>query len=402
MNSDHQTNDRLTEPVVLLFQTSPFGTLDAIVQHDGKSVYFYLNQPARPTNQTGSGNQNKFGTRACWVRNIQVGPLTLNEDEMRQGISPMLPRTQCIHRDAQPIPQSEQLSVVWLEEGNGAALIESLPDCAPVTLAVIPPWSGIDGFHGYSSQCAIESPLCWPMPDHPGLNERIERAFEFWQRWGTNSGDPPNNETGGPSPGPDPFAELQPEILRALDAKFCAAEPAPARKYYSIDGGQFPPRGLVRYQTSNEVLLATVGMSICPQPAVELFTDDPINYRRIELAIRLQFPEDSSNDSIDIVIESVAKQLSGLASHPWKNFTWLGPGHTCPLHNAAPNCESALLARDQFVSVSEKDRVRFPKFRNDPINLLWLIPITNLEQQQLRDQSTNADEIIKTYLASCL
>jgi len=102
------------------------------------------------------------------------------------------------------------------------------------------------------------------MPDHPGLNERIERAFEFWQQWGKKSGDPPTNETGGPLPGLDPFAELQPEILRAYDANFFDLEPVPTRKYYSIDGGQFPPRGLVQYQSPNEVVLATVGMSTCP------------------------------------------------------------------------------------------------------------------------------------------
>ena len=42
----------------LLFETSPYGNLDAIAQHDGRVLYLYL-----------SGDDT-FGTRACWVRNL--------------------------------------------------------------------------------------------------------------------------------------------------------------------------------------------------------------------------------------------------------------------------------------------------------------------------------------------
>lgn len=382
MNSNTQSTNRLTEPVVLLFQSSPFGTLDAIVQHDSRAVYFYLNQPE-------TDPPSVFGTRACWVRNLDEGPLVLNEDEMKRGISPMLPRTQCVHREAQPIPQTDHLHVVWFEEGNGAALIETLPGAAPVTLAIIPPWSGLEGFHGYAAECAIESPLCWPLPENPKLEQRIERAKQFWGQWANpNDKHPVDRQR-------DPFAKLQPEILQAYDARFSSSESQPfERKYFSIDGGQFPPRGLVQYQNKNEFVLVTVGMSVCPQPAVELFADDPANYRRIELAIRLPLASISTTDQTDIDIQSVAKQLSGLAVYPWKNFTWFGPGHTCGLVDAAPDCESALLVHDHQLAKSESDQVSLPNFRDDPLNLLWLIPITALDDKRLRDNSITADEII--------
>ncbi len=254
--------DRLDEPVVLLFETSPFGTLDAIVQHDGKSVYFYLNESKQ-------GRQNVFGTRACWVRNLDIGPFVLNEDEMRQGISPMLPRTETLHREGQPVPDPQNLRIVWLEEGNGAALIEVLPNSDTTqTLAVIPPWSGLEGFHGYAAECAVETPLCWPMPDNPRLELRIKRAKEFWEEFESQ---------------PDPFAQLQPQILSAYDGQFLPSrdkngrqsDRLPQQQYFSINGGNFPPRGMVSYQFSDLLILATVGVSLCPQPAVELFTEDP-------------------------------------------------------------------------------------------------------------------------------
>ncbi len=386
MNSANPTSDRLIEPVVLLFQSSPFGTLDAIVQHDGNSVYFYLNQPPNPA---ASGGPNKFGTRACWVRNMHVGPLVLNEDEMKQGISPMLPRTHCLHRNGQPVPDPDNLKVIWFEEGNGAALIESVADAEPITLAVIPPWSGLEGFHGYAAECAMESPLCWPMPDNPGLKQRIARAGEFWSRWEAEAGATPN---AGES---NPFAKLQPEILSALDEKFLIANRPVDRKYFSIDGGRFPPCGLVQYQTDDGFVLATVGMSVCPQPAVELFMDDPMNYRRIELAVRRPLEPNATPGAINLAIDAIVKQLSGLATYPWNHFTWLGPGHTCRLLEAAPDCDTALLVHDHRRARPDSKKVRMPVFRDDPINLLWLIPITAVDQQRLQDQSITVDEILE-------
>ena len=384
MNSAHSSTDRLTEPVVLLFQSSPFGSVDAIVQHDGKSVYFYLNATSQQPVPEG---QNKFGTKACWVRNVCEGPLVLNEDEMKQGVSPMLPRTQCVHRAAQPIPETENLQVVWFEEGNGAALIEKLPDSSPTILAVIPPWSGLEGFHGYATECAIESPLCWPMPDNPNLNRRIERARQFWNQWETST------DTTFVNRPENPFAGLQSEILKAYDEKFLTSDAPPlARQYFSIDGGQFPPRGLVQYQTEDGIVFATVGMSVCPQPAVELFTDDPISLRRIELAVRLPVESNSTSESINVAIDSIAKQLSGLAAYPWKNFTWFGPGHTCRFLDIASNCESALLVHDHQLAKPVAGNVNMPTFRDDPLSLLWLVPVPAENQQRLQVRSIDGNQ----------
>jgi len=303
----------------------------------------------------------------------------------------MLPRTHTLNREGQPIPDPQDLRIVWLEEGNGAALIESgsNPD-SHTTLAIIPPWSGLEGFHGYAAECALESPLCWPMPDNPRLDQRIERASDFWQQFEST---------------PDPFSLLQPQILSAYDARFTPSiqddtadrQHSPNHKYFSIDGGKFPPRGMVSYQDSNEMILATVGLSLCPQPAVELFTDDPRNHRRIELAIRLTGDFGNSDDPPRI--EQVGSQLSGLAGYPWRHFTWLGNGHTCSLVDVEPGCDSALLVHDAIISNLTTEPASpylapLPEFRGDPINLLWVIPITIIEQQGLQNTKITIDEVL--------
>jgi len=281
---------------------------------------------------------------------------------MRQGISPMLPKTHCVHRDAQPIPSPERLRIIWLEEGNGAALVEEDPNTgSPKTLAVIPPWSGLEGFHGYSDQCAIESPLCWPIPDNPRLVQRIQMADQFWKSFDSEA---------------DPFSALQHELLKVYDAQFLNqtkdapdSHPAPERDYYQIGGNRFPPRGLVQYQIGHQFIIATVGMSLCPQPAVEIFSENPQGQRRIELAIAVT---DESGLMKPDRLEQLRIQISGLAGYPWRNFTWFGAGHTCRFDGIVPDCDSATFVNESQLSHSDRQAIKMPLFRDDPVQLLWL------------------------------
>ncbi len=343
----------------LLFEAGPYGNLDAIVQHDHRVVYFYLNGP------------EPFGTRACWVRNLQTGPWMLNKDEMAEGIPPMLPRTHCTESAGQPIPNPQDLEIVWLEEGNGAALKET-----GKTIAMIPPWSGIDGFHGYAAACASESPLCWPMPENPQLATRIRRAEDFWRSCQQEAN--------------HPFAILQPQIMDVYHRRFGEEE-----KYFSLDGGQFPPRGAALFRTSDDsgdpsIVIATVGMSFRPQPNVELFVEEPRGLRRIELAISIH------RDATETELQPLLETISGLAAYPWQNWTWYGPGHTCPLAGLGS------LLGDEFeffLFVSENQlkttsAVPIPDFRNDPVNLLWMLPITAVEHRALEKREIELEQIL--------
>ena len=358
------------EPDAILFETSPFGNIDAIVQHDGRVIYFYLNGHA-------IDGQNKFGTRAVWVRNLEEAPYVLDEDEARAGIAPMLPKTCCKHSKPESMLDPDQLEIVWFEEGNGAALrLKQTDSTEAETLAVIPPWSGLEGFHGYAASCIAESPLCWPMPENPKLHQRIKAAADFWATCESDD---------------RPFATLQPKILAAYENAFTASqlEDADQGRYFSIDGGQFPPRGLVQFESAG--VIATVGLSLCAQPAVELFVDDPTNYRRIELAVRLT--DDQMSDSE--LVESIIQQIGSLAAYPWRNLTWLGPGHTCGLKGIQPDSQLALLIPDaQRSATIDQLSVSLDNFRGDPVNLLWLVPITANQQKQLEAGELTTDQVL--------
>lgn len=376
---------RLADPEVLIFETSPFRTLDAIVEHDGLAVYFYLNQPEK---------DGKFGTRACWVRNLEMGPMVFNLDEMQQGIPPQLPRTHCVNRDGQPLPQPDNLSIVWFEEGNGAALMETI-EGESQAIAIIPPWSGLDGFHGYALECANENQVCWPMPDNPNLSLRIRRSQEFWTEFSDQNS-------------PDSFATLQSQLLEYFENRFAIRTEQPSddsnieSEYYRIDNNQFPPRGLTKMKCDDETVVVTIGVSLCPQPAVELFSDNPTNLRRFEIGIRI--PNCSEEQA-----QAAIGQISKLAGYPWRNFTWLGDGHTCEFRGVLAGIENALLVNDSQIQSGQirKDENQplspvpeLPKFRDDPINLLWLIPITATQLDQLKKKEILANEVVNEYLAN--
>lgn len=320
--------------VGLLFETSPYGSINAIVQHDGRAVYFYL-----------SGDDS-FGTRACWVRNVAEAPYVLNTDEMHQGLPPMMPRTHCKSSVPGELPTPENLHIVWFEEGNAAALFEQQN-----LIAVIPPWSGTDGFHGYSADCAVESPLAWPMVEHEQLVLRIKNASEFWQACASEAG--------------HPFAELQPALLQVLDSRF-----GERSAYFKLDGGKFPPRGAAIYRTESATIVVSVGMSFRPQPNVEMAVESPAELRRIELGLEL--PANMTDEEL----EPFLSQLSGLVAYPWNAQTWFGPGASSqfPAFQATHGevCDSV-----SFVSERSRgsDHRRLPDFRGDPIELLWLEPV---------------------------
>ena len=328
---DGMAEDSLTG---LLFETSPYGNMDAIVQHDDQSVYFYLH------------GDESFGTRACWVRNLAEAPYVLDKDVMQHGLPPMMPRTHSKSPDAGEVPKPESLRIVWFEEGNAAALFEHQE-----LIAVIPPWSGTDGFHGYSAQCVMESPLAWPLVDHEQLTRRIGNAQLFWEACGSEAG--------------HPFAELQPRLLEAFDQQF-----GERVKYFALDGGAFPPRGAAIYRQESATVVVSVGMSFRPQPNVEMAVESPAELRRIELGLEL--PGKLSEEELTPFLE----QISGLVAYPWQAQTWFGPGHTCRFP-AYQKTHGEQFDTASFVAerTRSENPLTLPDFRDDPVELLWLMPV---------------------------
>lgn len=319
----------------LLFETSPYGNLDAIVQHDERALFFYLN------------GDESFGTRACWVRNLVPAPLVINKNDLEAGRPPLMPKTHCRSNEPGSLPDPTSLSIVWLEEGNGAALFEQ-----DQVLAIIPPWSGTDGFHGYSTECVMESPIAWPMIENDQLMARINNARQFWESC-TDEAE-------------HPFSILQPQILHAYQSAF-----GQTGKYYSLDGGKFPPRGAMLYRIDSDIIIiASVGMSLRPQPNVEMSVEHPAELRRIELAIRL------SSDCSDEELTPLLEQFSGLVGYPWQAFTWFGVGHTCQFNSLAQftRLQTETVRFESKPNPALSDTISMPVFRGDPVQLLWLNP----------------------------
>ena len=371
-----------SDPVTMLFQPSPLGNLDAIVQHDGRTVYFYLNE-----NPAAISGKPKFGTRACWVQNLTTGPLVFDQAEMQQGLPLLLPRTHTLDRDGTALPDADRLAVVWFEEGNGAALVlQNDQRQTEKVLAVIPPWSGQEDFHGYAAECAVENEVCWPMPTHEALTKRISQADAFWKGFQHEN---------------NPYSLLQQSQLQTYRKRFLAADgdvnrdendvsaKVSGESYFSIDGGKFPPRGLVQYDLADSIVIASVGMSLLPQPMVELATDQPSRFRRVELAVRL--PKQAV-DADETKLTNARNNVSRLAAYPWRNFSWLGAGHTCNFTAVRDGCDNALLVQDSFVRPEGIQPLE--DFRDDPVNLLWLLPVNQEQQQTLLQQPMSRESLM--------
>ena len=334
-NAPREQDEHARDLQTLLFERSPWETVDAIVQHDSRTVYFYLNG-AEP-----------FGTRACWVRNLQPAPWVQDDPPMPSDRPPLMPKTCCASSATCDLPKEDDLNVIWFEEGNGAALLEGSE-----LLAIIPPWSGTEGFHGYARDCIGESRLAWPLPNHPQLQRRLARAAQFWLSFR--------------DPQTDPFRALQQQQLTVYDSLLGGGIEG---HYFAIDGAKFPPRGLSVYEREDAVIGVTVAMALCPQPNVELAVESPAAFRRIELGIRLPT---GLSESIYL---QVWEALSGLAAYPWRQFQWLGTGHTVDFPVLKKVWDEEIDRAALIASDTSEWPVELPSFREDPVRLLWLQPL---------------------------
>lgn len=164
MNSEPD-DDSQAGDTLLYSEVSPNGNIQACVEQEDQVVFFYLH----------GAPETPFSVKSCWVRNLVAAPQSLETERMQMGLAPLLPRNGCAHPQGAPPLSPEDLRIVWFEEGDAAALFLDSE-----ILAIIPPWSGVEGFHGYARDCIAESPLCWPIPTERALFERIERAEAFW------------------------------------------------------------------------------------------------------------------------------------------------------------------------------------------------------------------------------
>lgn len=337
----------MSEPNILLEEWSPVCNMQAFVERTDSCCYFYL--WVKP------GMEDAV-IKSCWICNVSAAPGELDVEGMKQGIAPAMPEEYVLHDTGGMDLNAESLKIVWFEEGNAAALLSE-----EEIICVIPGWGGYKGFSGYSRYMKGSAPCAWGLADAlPVIGERVERSRAFWDWFEFE---------------PDYWMLTQTTHMNTLEKFFGKCE-----NYYAIDGEEFPPRALVRGTRDGVIYGITAGVSLIPMPEVEMwYGDDYRDHRRIELG----FAVAASHEELCSRMYSC---LSSLAAYPWKEITFLGHGHTIP-SQVIKGYEAFLLVDPRLAPGLEMPE--YESCREDPVNLLWVVPITGAEYQFAAEHDIN-------------
>lgn len=258
-----------------------------------------------------------------------------------------MPRSGCGHDPAGIRLDKKALSILWLEEGDAAALLEN-----GKILALIPGWAWREErFPGYARYAVGTTPFAWALQDaEAALAPRVEKSRAYWEAM------------------EDYWKELQESRLAALEAFFGG----PHEQYYAIDGGKFPPKALVTGRREGVRYGFTLGVSALCQPVVEQYwSQDPASHRRIELAFaaREGIPEGRWMAALG--------RISGMTNLPWGEITCLGQGHTVACGETFPGFPAVLLLDQRRLEGTAAPD--FAPVMGEPVTLLWAVPITQAE-----------------------
>lgn len=334
------------EPVVLVESWSPSCPIQAFVEESDTCCYFYL--------WVHPGTENS-SMKSCWICNVGKAPDKIDVDAMKGGMPPAMP-AEYVKHDAEGIRLNrDKLSIVWLEEGDAAALLEG-----DTLICVIPGWSGYQGFCGYSRYALGTAPYAWELAQaEEVLGARVTKSREFWnyfegEYWG----------------------EVQQMHMKVLEDFFGQYE-----QYYAIDGGEFPPKALVSGIRDGVQYGITAGVSLLPMPQVEqYFQEETPDFRRIELGF-------AASEAQSGVCMKMYAYISSISRIPWRDISFLGHGHTIPLPSGGIEGFSAVWLLDSRL-LPQIDAPVYPDFMGDKINLLWLVPLKEEEFVKIKEIGT--------------
>ena len=336
-------------PVTLLESRSPYGSRRVTVEYDGLVTAAYLFDDASPVS-------------AIWIANHAPAPAFTDYAQIEAGRAPLMPAPYTKQPGGRPPLQARDLEALWLEEGDGVAILErGLP------LAVIAGWSDADrGMPGYSSDVIGQTPFGWSLDEAmEGLAARLERSMAYWHWRASDNG----------------WGQFQQALFGHLQAGL-----GPGGHYWDVSSGQQPLVGVTERPPGPGrpyTVLSTVGMSCQRMPVVEQMLEDPSEYARIELAVATTLPS-----------EQAARVFLWLATYPWHAVTWFGPGHSVRwYHEPATfplNGGEAVLLLDspgQLPGPEPPDLSGFV-FGEDPVRWLWVVPISDRDRRFARGHGT--------------
>jgi hypothetical protein len=343
----------------VLESESPYRSRRLVIACDGVTTAAYLHDRAGPV-------------AATWIANHRPAPEAVDMAALRAGRAPEMPAAHTRHVRGRAPLVPEELDVIWLEEGDGVAILEH-----GELLAVIPGWSDSSrGMPGYCRDVIGQTPFAWSLAEAmEGLEPRVRDAADFW-RWRADA---------------DAWAAFQQGTLGFLLNRL-----GPGGRYWDVSGGRQPPVGVSeRPETPRRpyTVLSTVGMSCQRMPVVEQMGEEARASARIELAIATTMPS-----------AEAARIFLWLAQYPWREVTWLGPGHciqwyhepaTFPL--GAGYGAVLLLARPDALLGPDIPNLSGFRMAGEPVTWLWIIPVTERERRLAAERGPDS---LVTHLAA--
>lgn len=331
---------------ILLESRSPVCDIQAIVEETDKNCYLYL--------WFFPGTDKAF-VKSCWICNTQPAPDELDIDGMKNGIAPSMPKEYVLHDINGMRLEQEGLELIWLEEGDGAALIQG-----EELICVVPGWSGYKGFHGYSAYAKGTAPFAWELTQALTLlSGRVAKSKAYWAGFDLDG---------------DYWNVAQKQYIKTLTDFF-----GDYRKYYAIDDGAFPPRALITGEKNEICYCITAGISLLTMPVVEqYYHDNPNDFRRIELGYAVVKRHEPS-------MQVMQSYISAIKNIPWDEITFLGHGHTIPFHGIKGYSAVWLLNSELLEGI---DTPKYEKIQGDKVNLLWLVPLKENEYEWIKEHSS--------------
>lgn len=333
-----------SEPVILAESWSPCCQIQAFVEESDTCCYFYLWFHA--------GMEDAY-IKSCWICNVGKAPTELDVESMEYGMAPAMPAEYVRHGENGIRLKREELSVVWFEEGDAAALLEG-----DTLICVIPGWSGYQGFNGYSRYARGTAPYAWELAGaEEVLGARVSRSRKFWEYFDGEY-----------------WEEVRLLHEKALEAFFGKPE-----KYWGIDGKKFPPKALAAGTKDGVHYGITVGVSLLPMPQVEqYFQGEVSDYRRIELGF-------AAVEGQSDICQKMYSYIAAQSCLPWQEITFLGHGHTIPC-DMIEGFSAVWLLNSRFLP--QIAAPVYPDCMGDRINLLWAVPLKKEEFETLQEIGT--------------
>jgi hypothetical protein len=283
-----------------------------------------------------------------------------------------MPADHTKYPDGLPPFEPETLRALWLEEGDGVAILEN-----DDPVAVIPGWSDMStGMPGYARDIIGQTPFGWSL-DHAmeGLGPRVTAAEQFW-RWRAD---------------PSTWASFRQAVFGHLLSRL-----GPGGKYWDVSGGRQPLVGVSERPPTAQrpySVLSTVGMSCQRMPAVEQTGPGASGKARIELALATTLPS-----------AEAARIFLWLAQYPWREVTWLGSGHSIPWYHEPSTFplgggNAAVLLLDDPGRLIGPEIASLDGFTisDEAVRWLWIVPIS--ERERLLAASRGSASLI-THLAA--